>query len=852
MEEFYKKNEVKFYFKTIFFDIFKKLQNTYSSNDLNLYIDKIKEDVIENKLENNDIIVDKNKIEIIKNNYINKEINSELLNELMKKYTNENDEMKLFIEKLNSDLSNCPNDYSKNNFLEMINSNEEIKDKVMNQYISSFIQITELIDIFFTNLIKSIDIMPYYIKCICKIIYILVDKKNDNKPNLEKIINLNIFFFDILIKNILEDPLYNTFTYEFSLNVITKNKIQLIKEILDKIFYAELFRKPDFIPFNIYIIEKFQSVIIFQKKLMNVKFPSFIDEIINNDEFEKTYEYDYFKENPDENFLYRNIYFKVNELISLLTNAEKCLKDIKINEKILAKFKLAEYQNHLEKLNSCEEIDLSGQENSKINFSEPRKIVNCYLLTDYIINKTKKIENINKFDTYKNNYFSIEALKADDELSKNKNDIIKIKNLLCGLLYNLSPLSKHNFTENNLSDINAILKTIQNNYMISSEISLENNSIPLIWYIDYLFENLKKIKFPLDFNIILKELEEDLSNSIKIIPFEDLDLFIEYHEQIKRDKNNYEKIQNVIKDININIKVGNIIRKECIVINLNNDLNNLKEEEKNFYNFMIDLLSKNDKYSNLYIDQKDNTYYNTINQFVNDFPNITRYQNSEIDNFNLIKEERIPEIIDSYFYFIKKNLFSKGIAENSNINDIFDKIYDYIFDNLYTKLFPKEQLIEDIKIFQNCFKHQWLEIKYLFEEEKNYVIENFLPESINYLKKFEEEKSPRKKMEYLKKIFDFIYKIGNFNNDKIELVDEELALLTLIVVKTQPLKLYSNCKFCELFYAKKGYMSNIISKLEMFCEKFRNNLSEKDFYNIDKDEYDINCKNIINKITEYI
>ena len=202
LEEFYKKSEVKFYFKTIFFDIFKKLQNTFSSNDLNLYIDKIKEDVIENKLENNDIIDDKNKIEIIKNNYINKEINSELLNELMKKYENENDEMKLFIEKLDLDLFNCPNDYSKNNFLEMINSNEEIKDKVMNQYISSFIQITELIDIFFTNLIKSIDIMPYYIKCICKIIYILVDKKNNNKPSLEKIINLNIFFFDILIKNI--------------------------------------------------------------------------------------------------------------------------------------------------------------------------------------------------------------------------------------------------------------------------------------------------------------------------------------------------------------------------------------------------------------------------------------------------------------------------------------------------------------------------------------------------------------------------------------------------------------------------------------------------------------------------
>ena len=39
-------------------------------------------------------------------------------------------------------------------------------------------------------------------------------------------------------------------------------------------------------------------------------------------------------------------------------------------------------------------------------------------------------------------------------------------------------------------------------------------------------------------------------------------------------------------------------------------------------------------------------------------------------------------------------------------------------------------------------------------------------------------------------------------------------------------------------------------KLEMFCEKFKNKLCEKDFFNISKDEYDINCKNTINKITE--
>ena len=572
------------------------------------------------------------------------------------------------------------------------------------------------------------------------------------------------------MNNILEDPSYNTLTNEFTISENTKNKLKLIKEILYKIFFAELFKKNDFIPFNIYIIQKFQSVIKLKEKIINLKLPAFIEELINNDEFEKNYEYNYFKENPDENFLYRNICFKANELSSLLDNAEKCIKDIKINEKILEKFKIKENQKKLEKLKSYEEIDLNGQENSKMNFSEPRKIINSFLLIDFISNKTEKMEIINKYDKYKNNYFTLEIIKYDDELSKNKNDIIKIKNLLCGLLFNLSPISKQNFDQNNLSDISTILKTIQNNYIINSEISLENNSIPLIWYIDYLFENMKKIKISLDFNLILNELIKDISNSIKNIPFEDLDLFIEYYEQVKKEKNNYEKIKNIVNGININIKVGNIIRKECIVINLNIEFNNLKEKETNHYKFIMDLFSNNNKYNNLFIDQKNNTYYNTIKQFVSDFPillDITKYQNSEIDNFNLIKEEKIPELIDSYFYFIEKNLFSKGIVENSNINDIFDNIYDYIFDNLYIKLFPKEQIIEDIKNFQNCFKHQWIEIKHSFKEEKNYEIENFLPESINYLKKFEEEKSPRKKVEYLKKIFGFIYKIGNFYNDKI-------------------------------------------------------------------------------------
>lgn len=195
LEEFYKKKEVKLFFKAIFFDIFKKLENTYSLNDLNLNIDKIKEKINDNKFEKDDIIDDKNNIEIIKNNYINKEINLELLGELMKKYKNENDDITLFVEKIKSDLSKFPDDYSINNFLEKINSNKEIKENIMIHYISSFIRIADIIDIFFNNLLKSIDIMPYSIKCICKIIYILINKNNsNNKSSLEKLYFFLIYY----------------------------------------------------------------------------------------------------------------------------------------------------------------------------------------------------------------------------------------------------------------------------------------------------------------------------------------------------------------------------------------------------------------------------------------------------------------------------------------------------------------------------------------------------------------------------------------------------------------------------------------------------------------------------------
>ena len=849
LKELYKKKEVKYFFKIIFFDIFKTFETIYSFKNINLYIDKIIQEIEENKVDNDYICNDKDKLDLIKNEYINKEMNLETIKEILGKC--KNNEIKFYFNKLELELTYNSDIYISKHFLDKIEQNKDYSDKILNYYISSFIQITNIIDIFFKNLIDNVDMIPYYIRCICKIIYTLIIKQNKGEKNFEYLEYLNLFFFDVLLNNILEEPSYNTFTNEFITMKNTNHKIHIFQEILSKIFFGELFRKSDYIPLNYYIIKQFPNVVEFQKKLIDIQLPYFIDKLINDDEFSEKYEYDYFKENPEENILYRNICFKMNELCSLITNAEKCKNDINISKKVLEKLRIKVNQQKLELLKSEIETDLSSQENSINNFSEPTKIIKCFMLTDVIINKNGKIQNIMKYEKYNKNYFNIQEIKEakdDDEITKQKNEIIKIKNLLCGLLFHLEPLSKNNFPHTDLSDILSILKELQKKSIINSNISQYHETIPLNWYINYLLQNLKKINIKSDFQNILNELEEDISLSIKHIPFEDLDIFMQYHERIKKEKSSYEIINNILNDINLNLKVENIIIKECFVNDLNIDLNDLNDSEKKHYEFMLDLINKDNAYNNLYMKQDYYVYYNTIQHFINNFPNIFIFQNSEMDNFKLLKDENIPELINSYFFFIKKNLFSKGIVNESNISDIFNKIYDYIFENLNMKLFPKEQLIEDIKIFQNCYKHQWIELKHLFKEEKHYIIENFLPESINYLRKFEEEKSPSKKMENLNKIFNFLYRIGNFSDDKVEIVDDELSLLTIVVIHSLPLKLFSNYQFCELFYNKnKGdFMDNILSKLFLVCNRLKKDLTEEDFYNISKDEYNNNCRNIIN------
>ena len=90
---------------------------------------------------------------------------------------------------------------------------------------------------------------------------------------------------------------------------------------------------------------------------------------------------------------------------------------------------------------------------------------------------------------------------------------------------------KHNYKEEKLTDIINILKELKNNLYINSSIYMENNTIPINWYIDSLIQYLSKLPKNLienDYENLLNEIEEEITNSIKELNFEELCIFIEY------------------------------------------------------------------------------------------------------------------------------------------------------------------------------------------------------------------------------------------------------------------------------------------------------------------------------------
>ena len=874
------KMDVMNYYKIIMLNLVESLENMSSSKKINFNVKQIQEDflkmkeIMEAKFQKtgekiniidsqffrrnflNDMEKDSGESSSMKNSKATAVFNTYIpeitIEEIEQKISENkgNQGMKEYCDKLIKNLKRDKSIYSNEAFLSNI-WNSTSYQEVLALYQIDFFKVIKIIDELFNTLINNIHLIPYSIKCICKIISILIKKKFKKLNTIQHNIFLSKFFFNKLFLSAFKDPKFGCLINNFIISGITIDNLEIISFIMEKLisfdFINSIEENSDFTPFNRYFLEKMPIVLKFFDGLSNVKLPAFIEKILNGNN-EKKYIYDYFEENNEEIIYHRSVCCSMDDILSLLNNIEKC-KDLIFKDDstraLRITFEKVFYSNKetINELKNKEEYEeISPPTNKKKKNNQEKKILNFFLFTKLIINdKYKDLFNLSQG---KPNFSIKELKKTETDAETQKNNIIKVKNLFSGLLYNYRNLVKTDFNEGTTGNTFKILKELKK-FMKSSNYIIDG-SIPSEWYVDSLFECLKLLPQDLqnnDFENLYNSLIIDVNNAMKEMDFQILSFCLGKVKFANRVKLYYENMKKNIIEIELNERAQNIIENSLIPVTITL---NIKEKE-----FKIEKgkTVKEIPFLDIFKDDNDKkTTCSTIESFGNKFPNINmekKHIYPEIDMIDFEKQLKLTEKLSNYFNIIREHLIKKMNFEESQneFEIIMDKIYDYVMEKLYEKIYPLEPYTEDNVIFTQCILNSWIEPKHLIKEKNNYLFDSFLPDVINYFEKIDQEKSPRKKLEFMKNIFISIGNVVKFNGENKELgVDDQLPILNYAFIKAHPFPIYTNCKFMDLFLGSKKYRleGNYLAQLFTIC-KFIENLSASDLFDISEEQYKNNC-----------
>ena len=901
MDEFKKKTDIKNYFKASFLNLISELEsNSFISLSLNV------QEII-NKFKNKENLKkrvslklkeeDESNISVFDYlNFDNKELGELVGKYLLSLTVTELKNMMSQSEITNKDMNDYLNNIIKNSKDEFSYSNQKLmekfdvdnisSDKVIYIYIKKFYLIKEFIDKFILILKNDLDIIPYSIKCFCKIINVLIQKKFPDINSSQKNAFISKFFFKKIIKPILANPSLELLINDFIISGTTERNLNTINDILSQLFSGKLFENNDnihlnnYTPFNWYFLEKMPEIFEIFLKLTDVELPFFIDDLIN-DKLDSNFTYDYFELNKEEKIMHYSICFCYNDLKNILDGFSK-LKD---------KIDITRYKNGInllktfERLNSDKNrktLDALYKKNNSKSFFIVRKsekenlkksntynyeskdkdigkdlsemeVENYYLIQE--LNASKEYKDLLKIKSDSKNNFNLKKIKTvDNPETKNKNIIIKIKNFFSDLLFNYGQLQRNNFSKSNINNTSEILNSIQI-YSKLSDFNKENINIPIEWYcksIINLIKNISEDYTKNDLEKLYNEMEDEISNSINSYNIDFLCEYINRLKNIEKEQLYYKEIANNINDLELNQKSIYIIEKKFIPVKIT-----FNYKEENFSFSISKFKIKKEEFDKFELKEKAPTsklyerYCKSIKSFIENFPDFSIFQKKQdIDILQLQKNLSVPKKIKDYvFSIIQEQLLleqKKQKENNIDLDQIENKIYDYILKKINKKIFPKTY-DEDDKIFQNSFKLSWIEPKHLIQKETDFIFDAFLPEVIQNFHILEKEQSPRKKILILSEIFELISKLVLFNGGDSNLgVDDQIPILSYCFIKAQPKTISSNVKFIKLYrdsLIEKGN-ENELTQLIALCE-FVKNISYQNLNEISEEEFIKNCNKVI-------
>ena len=795
------------------------------------------------------------------------------LNELKKKINETEDvSLKNYYEYILLNADNDKNAYSQDNFINSISEKND-SEVALIMYQQDFIKVTEFIDKLFQNLISNYRIVPYAIKCICKMIYHLVMNRFPNANNIEKNIFISKFFFDKLLTPMLLNPDINALINNYIIsNNITRNA-KLISQIISTFVSFKLYKNiekkqgQNYTPFNVYFMENIPQVFKFYEKIIKVKLPSFIDKLINNDISIDEYNFDYFKENPNEVLFHRSMLLNIYEFNAIFKNISKYQEELfsikkdkgkekkrffgtifkgnkdkdknkskeenkeeikenlnntkenKYKKLILAIKRIESSDNNkfLQDLVKRKDYSKTVNENkedkkSKKKEEEVKKNVYYFHISKLLFNeKYKKIFSLEQ----KNPYYHIEEVKESPNQKLSKNElatIVKAKNFLSSILYNYRVLVKTDFNEGTTNETIDILKELKL-FMKSSNFLIDGN-IPSEWYISDLLECLKKLPreyHQCDYEKLYDELKEELIDSIKKYNFEHMSIFIDKMKFAKRNKVYFNKTKEIYLDIELNNKANNIIEDENYPLNIYIYFNFKNKREFSIYKEGLKEKQLNFLDSFAFKDNHDRgKLCKTIEQFTRFFPNFNKrisLQGKACDEneIAILEIQKQLEIPKKLklFFGMVSDHLKKIIKNENEINTINNKIYDYVMSKIYKRIYPKDKHIYDDIILQKLCKLSWVEPQHIIKDKHHFDFDLILPDINNFFNSIRNEKSARKKLINLNNIFSSINQLLKFSGVSNFGVDDQIPVLTYCFIKSRPKLIYSDCKFMKLYIGDK-------------------------------------------------
>ena len=750
--------------------------------------------------------------------------------------------------KINNDLYS--NSYLINNMLET-----KLGSYMLLFYKNNFLDMISYINQLIDNINKNILLLPNSIKYICKIISILIRNKFKTISVFEENSFISKFLIEKILIPIISSPSQNALISDFIISGNTLKNIETMSFILKKLFSEKLFlnnsNEGNYTPFNWLIMEKIETILYIFDKTKNVNLPNFIQKYIKN-ELPKNYYYDYFEENKEVICANIGICFTLENLDDLIKGLEKSdyifTYDNPKSSKLKRFFDILKSKSTMDRIKECD-IKIRNKNNEK-NLDKNTNIQNYYLYKEILIEeKYAKLFSFN--NTISNFYISLKEEEKKNKINETDKKIIKIKNYLCTSLANFRLLNKSDFNDDAISNTIKMLNEIKL-YMSLPNFILSNNTIPCIWYINSILDNLDKIPDnykEYDYRKLFTELTQSINDSINSLDFERLILFRNKLKFLEKMNDYYQNVfilrNNIVINENIKLLVEGAIIPVKIIFKYVDKLNedNIFEIEENF-------LKKNNEDDKI-IYERGNMIFKTIEAFTRYFPDLSNYQNKlDISSLDIIKELEINKKINEYFSIIKNRIIQTEVITKEKYDPLYkDKIKDYIMNKIYEKIYPPDPDDKDNIIFQKSIKLSWVEPHLILN--KDYIFDDLLPDILNEFSQINKVKTPNKKLNCIKKIMSHIENIIKFNEgiDKEIGAEDITPVLNYIFIKAQPIEIYTDVMFTKLFSENDGEFENCLINFQSMCDVIINTNNSN--FNLTPEEYNKKCIEAINNLKSH-